>query len=236
MELSIVDYSRDERMGLPNRHPLIMKSPFRLLIIGASGSGKTNLLMNMLTDWLIYDRLVLCLKNPDQPVYEEFIKRIESVLKDAETPELFQVVSDIKEVPDISSFDSKKRNLVVFDDFLMDKDQKVMKEYFVRGRPQGISVIYISQSFYGTPITIRQNCSAILLARPRNAGELAKFPKEMGFGLSSEEFEKRLNEATKEKYNWLYVDHQNSDPKLQWRKNFDHIWEPTSQTYVKFEN
>ena len=48
---------------------------------------------------------------------------------------------------------------IIFDDFICEKYQKPLIDYFIRGRHKNCSVIYLSQSFYETPKDIRLNCS-----------------------------------------------------------------------------
>ena len=55
--------------------------------------------------------------------------------------------------------DNKSQNIVIFNDFNCDKNQKPLIAYFIRGRHKNCSVIYLGQSFYKTPKDIRLNCS-----------------------------------------------------------------------------
>jgi hypothetical protein len=51
-----------------------MKIPIRLLIVGASGSGKTNVILNLVKLHSgIYDKIVSCVKNIDEPLYQYLI-------------------------------------------------------------------------------------------------------------------------------------------------------------------
>ena len=52
---------------------LAPKWSFRMLIIGPSGCGKSNLLMNLITKYLYYDKLFLYSKHLDQPLYTQFM-------------------------------------------------------------------------------------------------------------------------------------------------------------------
>ena len=68
-------------------------------------------------------------------------------------------VSNDKIIPinDIDYEDNQK--LVIFDDYVCEKNQRQIVDYFVQGRHKNCSVIYLSQSFYKTPRDIRLNCS-----------------------------------------------------------------------------
>ena len=51
--------------------------PFRILIIGGSGSGKANSLPNLIKEQGNIDRIYLYAKNLSEPNYEFFIKKRE---------------------------------------------------------------------------------------------------------------------------------------------------------------
>ena len=49
----------------------------------------------------------------------------------------------------------KAQKIVIFDDFVTEKNQKRIIDYFIQGRHKNCSIIYLSQSYYGTPKDIR---------------------------------------------------------------------------------
>jgi hypothetical protein len=51
-----------------------------------------------------------------------------------------------KSKPD--DMDKKKKNLIIFDDCVNDKDQTMQRDYFTKGRHNSCSCIYLTQSFY----------------------------------------------------------------------------------------
>jgi primosomal protein N' len=50
-----------------------ISTPFRMLIVGASGSGKTNALINLIRDMNAFDMYYLYAKNIQEPLYRYFI-------------------------------------------------------------------------------------------------------------------------------------------------------------------
>ena len=68
------------------------------------------------------------------------------------------VYSNDQIVPVENLMDDESQKIVVFDDFICDKNQKPLIDYFIRGRHKNCSVIYLSQSFYKTPKDIMLNC------------------------------------------------------------------------------
>ena len=47
----------------------------------------------------------------------------------------------------------------MLDDYVCEKNQRQIVDYFIQSRHKNGSVIYLSQSFYKTPRDIRLNCS-----------------------------------------------------------------------------
>ena len=55
----------------------------------------------------------------------------------------------------VNSLERDSQKIVTFDDFICNKNQKPLIDYFIQGRHKNCSVIYLSQSFYKTPKDIR---------------------------------------------------------------------------------
>ena len=53
--------------------------PYRILIIGGSGSGKTNALLNLIKEQDDIDKIYLYAKDLSEPKYEFLIKKCEDV-------------------------------------------------------------------------------------------------------------------------------------------------------------
>ena len=58
--------------------PFIPDHPYRILIIGGSGSGKTNTLLNLINEQDDIDKIYLYAKDLSELKYEFFIKKRES--------------------------------------------------------------------------------------------------------------------------------------------------------------
>ena len=63
------------------------------------------------------------------------------------------------DIKPVNSLESDSQKIVILDDFICDKNQKPLIDYFIQGRHKNCSVIYLSQSFYKTPKDVRLNCS-----------------------------------------------------------------------------
>ena len=59
--------------------PFIPDHPYRILIIGGSGSRKTNVLLNLISQQDGIDKIYLYAKDLSEPKYEFLIKKLENV-------------------------------------------------------------------------------------------------------------------------------------------------------------
>ena len=181
---------------------------FRMLMAAPSGGGKTNLLFHMLTKPLLYyDRLYLYAKNLEQEKYQNLMKTFEPISKEVGY-DIFVCNND--EITPVENMGDNGQCLVIFDDFICEKNQKPLIDYFIRGRHKNCSVIYLSQSYYKTPKDIRLNCSHFCVY---------DFPSSNERNLISREL--RVNkedyiQATQKPYSFLYVD----NPRKIVKRNF----------------
>ena len=157
--MEIPNYDRhDKNTNFKRLYGYMPSDTFRMLICGNSGSGKTNLLYHMLMKPLLYyDRIHLYAKNLEQQKYKDMIQTLTDISNSVGYNVLVCSNDDIIPVEELKDEDAQK--IVIFDDFICEKNQKPLIDYFIRGRHKNCSVIYLSQSFYKTPKDIRLNCS-----------------------------------------------------------------------------
>ena len=72
-------------------------------------------------------------------------------------------------IPDPSSLDSAKKNLMIFDDVIMEKQDKI-SDYYTRSRHNNTQCFYISQNVMKIPkSTVRENANLIILFKLSDA-------------------------------------------------------------------
>ena len=143
--------------------PYIPDHPYRILIIGGSGSGKRNALLNLIKEPNYIDKIYLYAKDLSEPKYEILIKNLENVgIKHFNDPNAFiecsNMMDDVYENIDDYDISSKRerKKLVVFADMIADimnnrRLQAIIKELFNRCRKLNISPVFITQSYFSVP-------------------------------------------------------------------------------------
>ena len=215
--------------------PYIPDHPYRILIIGGSGSGKTNVLLNLINEQDNIDNIYLYAKDFSEPKYEFFIKKRENAgrkhLNYLNTlTECSNTMNDVYENIDDYNLCRKIKILIVFDDMIADvtgnkKFQAIINELFIRCRKLNISLVFIPQSYFSDPKDIRLNSTHYLIMKINNRKELQNIAISHSVGINYNNFMRICRECTRELFNFLTVDATlpASDP-LRFRKNlFDSL-------------
>ena len=199
--MEIPNYDSDDNSDKKYKQlfPYMPSDTFRMLICGSSGSGKTNLLYHMLIKPLLYyDKIYLYAGNLEQDKYQKLIQKMNDLSSKLGYEILHVSNNEIIPVTDLGYEDNQK--LVIFDDYVCDKNQRQLIDYFIQGRHKNCSVIYLSQSFYKTPKDIRLNCSHYCLYEFPSSREANRISSELGVDKET------YKEATKKPFTFLYVD------------------------------
>ena len=103
--------------------PYIPDHPYRILITGGSGSGKTNTLLNLIKEQDHIEKKFLYAKDLSEPKYEFLIKKCKKI-KYLNEPNTFiecsNTMNAVYENIDDCNPSRKRKNLVVFDDMIAD--------------------------------------------------------------------------------------------------------------------
>ena len=73
------DCTNENKTEHNSKWPYIPNHPYRILIIGGSGSGKTNALLNLLNNQPDFDKIYLYAKEPYEAKYQHLINSREKV-------------------------------------------------------------------------------------------------------------------------------------------------------------
>ena len=132
MDIPNYNFNEDGNTNFKQLYKYMPKSNFRMLICGNSGSGKTNLLCHILMKPLVYyDQIHLYGKNLEQEKYRHMIETMNDISSQVGYDIMHCNNDDIKPV---NSLESDAQKIVIFDDFICDKNQKPLIDYFIQGR------------------------------------------------------------------------------------------------------
>ena len=73
------NYVNENKTKHNKNWPYIPDHPYRVLIIGGSGSGKTNVLLNLIENQPDIDKIYLYAKDPYEAKYQQLINKREGV-------------------------------------------------------------------------------------------------------------------------------------------------------------
>ena len=213
--------------------PYIPDNPYRIIIIGGSGSGKTNTLLNLIKEQDFHDvidKIYLYARDLNEPKYQFLIKKREDAgIKDVNNPNAFIVCPNTMDdvYGDIDNYNPKrnKKVLIVFDDMIADiiankRFQAIIKELFIRCRKLNISLVFITQSYFSLPKDVRLNSTHYFMMKTNSKRELQNIAINHSSHIDYQDFMKIYREYTREPYNFLTIDITlpASDP-LRIRKN-----------------
>ena len=153
---------------------------YRILIIGGSGSGKTNLFSILINQQPDIDKIYLYAKDPYKVKYQFLINKRESTgLKHFNDSKAFIEYSNDRNIyKNIQEYNrnEKRKILIVFDDMIADmfsnkKLYPIETKLFIRGRKLNIFLVLITQSYFAVPKNIRLNSMHYFIMKIPNKGE-----------------------------------------------------------------
>ena len=119
------DYNNENKLENNSKWPHILDHPYRILIVGGSGSGKTNALLNLINNQPDIDKIYPYAKDLYEAKYQYLINKREKVgLYHFKDPKAFMEYSnDMEDVyKNIENYNpgKKRKILILFDDMIAD--------------------------------------------------------------------------------------------------------------------
>ena len=155
------EYTTENKIEHNSKWPYIPDHLYRILIVGGSGSGKTNALFNLINNQLDIDKIYLYAKDPYEAKYQHVISKREKVgLDHFDNPKAFMEYSndmlDVYKNIEDNNPSKNRKVLIVFDDMIADminnnKLNPIVTELFIICRKLNISIVFITQSYFKVP-------------------------------------------------------------------------------------
>ena len=159
----------------------------RTLLVGPSFSGKTNLMLKILSRIHNQDIYIIT-KSPPERYTNSKIK--------------------IKEINDeIKPLNEYENGIIVFDDILGSSNSRFIDQFFFRGRHNNLDICYLSQSYFDLPKrAIRNNSNKNILFN-QTLKDIEHIYRDVGgYDMNYDEFKDLCRKSWEEDYNYLYID------------------------------
>ena len=222
-----IDYTKLLSKNTKKRHSEIFPSSIRMIIAGRSGCGKTNLMVNLLLSGdLEYDDIIVYTTTPYQDLYQ-FLQEFYSKLKNKyKTNDIIKFYSPEDTIMNPSELDPNKTHIVIFDD-VQGEQQKVMTDYFCRGRHNNINVFYLCQSFHKLKKHgIRQNANIFALFRQDRKTLKYFYDTEISSDMSFDEFKQFCDKAWINDSGYVIINLWEKPECGRYMQNYELVWVP----------
>ena len=228
------EYNNENKTMRNPNWPYIPDHPYRILIIGGLGSGKTNALLSLIKNQSDTDKIYLYAKDPYEAKYQFLINKGERVgincLNDPKTfIEYFNDMHKVDKNIDNYSPDKENKVLIVFDDMIADminnkKLNSIVTELFISGRKLNISLVFITQSYFKVPKDVRLNTTHVFIMKIPNKRELIQIAINHSSDINTGDFIEIYRKCTDKPYSFLVIDTTlPSNNPLRFRKNLNII-------------
>lgn len=171
----------------------LWKLPFRAVVVAPSGSGKTNFICNLIKVFSdkkgTFRDIHIITRNKDEPLY----RWLETI-----SPSII-ISEGIETIPALDKFDKEYNHLVIFDDLVLEKNQKEIQSYYIRARKLNVSVLYLSQSYFLIPRVIRINSNYLVILKMGGLKDIKAIMTEYNLDMPKEELLELYKKATKQK-------------------------------------
>ena len=213
---------------------ILPKFPFSFMISGRSGSGKTNLLMNILSrkEFLKGYFHYIIVFSPTAGTYDDSYNVLnlppENFKNDFSEQDLENLIQSRKDLIDKKGIEWVTKNsrvLIILDDVIANRDflnSPQALKMFALLRHYQVAIIVLMQSYNKLPRALRINANAVAVF-PSSQSEVEVLLDEITpAGLKKKEFQKVIEYCTDGRYDFLYINNH-ADPGSRVRKNLDEV-------------
>ena len=130
------------------------------------------------------------------------------------------------DVPDPRDLSSENKNLIIFDDLLLEKQNKC-ESYYIRGRHSNVDCFYLSQNYFKLPRqTIRENANFLCLF-PQDLKNINHiYNDHVSQDMSKDEFRKLCKTAWEKPHGFVVIDSTSKKKNGKYRSGLDEFYIP----------
>ena len=210
---------KDKQMPVKGFKAHYINKNSRILLIGASGTGKSNSIMNFIERSSgEFHKIVICsFSTTDEPLYTYLKKQLPDV-------ELIDKIEDVPAVQDFDEGNKKTSKLIIFDDFinLSKKEMQKLFDYAISSRKFGFTCIFVSQNYTSVPKIISRNCNYIFVFRINDKISIKRIISNHSLteNRTATEIEHIYYNCIKQPLGFLVIDLSTNDASKQFRCGF----------------
>ena len=135
--------------------------------------------------------------------------------------QFYESPSDVLDPKELSS---DKKNLMVFDDLLLEK-QNTCEAYYTRGRHSNVDCFYLAQNYFKLPRqTIRENANFICLFRQDLKNIKHIYNDHVSCDMSIEEFKNLCKAAWEKPHGFVVIDLSSKKNEGKYRRELDDFY------------
>jgi len=229
----ITDFSKMHSIEKAKKHADWLPNNIFAIIAGSTGCGKTNLMLNfLLKGWLEYYDVIIYTTTATQDAYK-YLKEFYGELKRKNKlcHNIITFYNDDDKIIKPSELDESKTHIMIFDDVMTEK-QKVITDYFTKGRHNNVNVFYLCQSIYKLKKHgIRQNANIFILFHQDDKTLKYFHETHCSADMSLEEFKKFCYDAWSIKHGFVVINIWDESECGRYIQNYKTIYIP--EKYVK---
>ena len=139
---------------------------------------------------------------------------------------VYNFYQSTEDVPDPRELSSEKKNLIVSDDLLLEKEN-ICESYYVRGRHSNVDCFCLGQNYFKLPRqTIRENANFICLF-PRDLKNLKHIIDDhVGSDMTKHEVRQLCNTAWGKQHGFIIIDPSSIKNNGKYRSGLDEFYIP----------
>ena len=128
------------------------------------------------------------------------------------------------DVPDPRDLSRCYNNLIIFDDLMLEKQNKC-ESYYIRGRHSNVDCFYLCQNYFLLPRqTIRENSNFMVLFKQDMKNINHIYDDHVSNNMSKDEFRYLCKEAWKTPHGFVVIDLTSDSNSGKYRKGFDEFY------------
>jgi len=204
---------------------------------GATGSGKTNFMLNLLKKKMLnYSSVYVYSSTLYQPAYKhlkDFDANIEKYVKQRfnKTIRIGHFLDADEDIIDPSELSTSENHIMIFDDVML-TDQTKIKDYFCRGTPNNVNVFYLCQSLHKlSKHCIRENANIFILFRQDDKTLKYFHETHISGDIDFKEFKIFCDDAWTKKHGYIVVNLWDESFCGRYWANYSHVYTP--EKYIK---